>query len=299
VIDNKGHLPSLSKPRYGERRLNPLPAPLFRAALVIFGALVGSFLNVVIARLPAGESLVRPRSKCPSCGSMIPAYLNVPILSWLILRGRCAQCKKPISIRYPIVEILTSILFLAIGERYQWSLATIAGVLLAGSLIAITFIDIDIWEIPDEISVPLIVIGCVLRPLAFGVPWYDGVLGAAVGAFLLFGMRWIATKALKQEGMGLGDVKLIAAIGAFVGPVGLLPTIFVASAVGSVVGILLLALRKGPPAPPPLPPDASPDEEQWVPPAHGVPFGPFLSIGALASLLFGRILLHWMVGLPL
>jgi leader peptidase (prepilin peptidase)/N-methyltransferase len=261
------------------------------------GALVGSFLNVVIARLPEGESLVRPRSKCPSCGSMIPAYLNVPILSWLILRGRCASCKKPISIRYPVVEILTALLFLAIGERYQWSLATIAGIVLAGGLIAITFIDIDIWEIPDEISVPLIAIGIVLRPLAFHTVWYDGALGAAVGASLLFVLRWVTTKALKKEGMGLGDVKLIAAIGGFVGPIGLLPTIFVGSVIGSVVGILLLVVRKGPPAPPPLPPDAPPDAEPWVPPEHGVQFGPFLSIGAIAYLLFGPILLAWMTGM--
>src|SRR5688572_13943542 len=156
----------------------------------IVGALVGSFLNVVIHRLPKGMSIVRPRSHCPACGDSIPGYLNVPILSWIVLRGRCRKCKIAISPRYPIVELLTAILWVAAVARFGVSLGTVAAIIFASSLIVITFVDIDIWEIPDEISIPGIVIGCALRPFAFDASWYDGILGAAVGAALLGLVRW-------------------------------------------------------------------------------------------------------------
>ena len=210
-----------------------LPHNLFLLYLFLLGATVGSFLNVVIARLPAGESVVRPRSKCPKCGDMIPGWLNIPILSWLLLRGRCRACKANISIRYPMVELLTALLFTACGARYGQSMATLSSVIICGMLIAITFIDIDIWEIPDEISLPGIVIGCLLRPMAFDVPWYDGIFGAAMGAGFLWLIRWGFFVLRGIEGMGMGDIKLIATIGAFVGPLGLPPTILVASISGA------------------------------------------------------------------
>ena len=293
-----------------------MPKHIFLTYLFVLGSMVGSFLNVVIARLPAGQSIVRPRSRCPKCGDSIPAWLNVPILSWFVLRGRCRACAQPISFRYPMVETLTACLFLAIGVRFGWSLATLAGLILAGSLVAITFIDLDIWEIPDEISVPGVVVGCALRPFAFDVPWYDGIAGAAIGASFLWLVRWGYFQLRKVEGMGLGDVKLIAMIGAFVGPLGLVPTILVASVAGTIIGgtVILLGGRDDPeqeaneaptaePAPPADAPsdgdETAPDDEEddWVPPPNAVPFGPFLSIGALVQLLFGPALVRLVFGL--
>lgn len=286
-----------------------LPPYYFHVTALILGALVGSFLNVVIARLPdPNASIVRPRSKCPHCGYMIPSWLNLPILSWLVLRGKCASCKAPISVRYPVVELLTSLLFLAVYMRYGLSLATLGGLILTASLIAITFIDIDIWEIPDEISLPGIVIGAALRPFAYDVPWYDGLIGAALGAGFLWFIRWIFFVLRDMEGMGLGDVKLIAMIGAFVGPFGLIPTILISSVSGSIIGAIVLTVAKvrgtdqqpiddatevaADEAPEPTAPDEDADgegdEDDWVPPANAVPFGPFLSMGAIATLLFAR-----------
>lgn len=273
-------------------------------ALFVLGALIGSFLNVVIARLPAGESIVHPRSRCPHCHTMIPGWLNIPVLSWLFLRGRCRACKAPISVRYPMVELLTASLFLACWSRFGLSAALLLGLVLSASLVAITFIDIDTWEIADEISIPGVAIGAALRPWAFDVPWYSGLIGAALGAAFLGFVRWAYAVVRKQEGMGLGDVKLIAMIGAFLGPGGLLPTILLASVAGSVIGGVLLLVKRlrgeasvdaeapaGPPAPAPERPEdeakSEEDDEDWVPPENAVPFGPFLALGALAQLLFG------------
>lgn len=218
-------------------------------ALIVFvlGALVGSFLNVVIARLPYGESIVTPRSRCPACATPIPGWWNIPILSWVLLRGRCRSCKAGISVRYPIVELLTAVLYVACLARFGPSLALVAALILTSGLVAITFIDIDHWEIPDQISIPGIVIGLVLRPLAFDVPFYSGVLGATLGAAMFLAIRWGYYFVRRTEGMGLGDVKLIAMIGAFLGPYALLPAILVASFSGAIVGILLKVFRPGDP----------------------------------------------------
>ena len=253
---------------------------------------------------------------------MIPAWLNIPILSWLILRGKCRACKTPISIRYPVVELLTAVLFTACGSKFGISWATLSGVILCGMLVAITFIDIDIWEIPDEISLPGIVIGCLLRPIAFDVPWYDGLLGAAMGAGFLWLIRFGFFMLRGVEGMGMGDIKLIGTIGAFVGPIGLVPTILVSSVSGTVIGIVVLLFSKQTDEEPsetesrkepeegiesttpvvegessnqtedsnPISSsaettDEDEDEEEWVPPKNAVPFGPFLSLGAIATFL--------------
>jgi leader peptidase (prepilin peptidase)/N-methyltransferase len=289
---------------------------LLQTLTFALGAAIGSFLNVVIARLPKGESIVRPRSKCPSCGQMITWWQNIPIASWLLLRGRCFACKNPISLRYPVVEILTAALFLASLQRFGLSLAFAASVVMCTGLLAITFIDIDEWLIPDEIALPGIAIGTFLRPLAFDVPWFSGLLGAFIGTATLWLIRFVHMSIQKREGMGLGDVKLIAMIGAFVGPGGLLPTIMVGSFVGSIVGGTLLLVRRfsgeaapgeATPAPPPSPPPDAPtstsddddDDDDWVPPKDAVPFGPFLSLGAIATMLFEPVFRSVIGGLDL
>lgn len=276
----------------------------------VIGSSIGSFLNVVIARLPAGESIVRPRSRCPTCGAMIPWWLNVPVLSWILLRGRCRSCKRPISARYLMVELLTGLLFVACLSTFGFSLASLAGAILVSGLVVITFVDIDIWEIPDEISIPGIAIGCALRPIAFHVPWYDGILGALIGAAFLALVRWIYFLLRKTEGMGFGDVKLIAMIGAFLGPRGLVPSILVASLSGSLIGaiVLITARARGQttsapvepapqPEPEPEPEDADEEEDDWEPPPNAVPFGPFLALGALAQLFLGPVMSRLFLGL--
>lgn len=217
---------------------------LLRIGTFVLGASIGSFLNVVIARLPAGESVVHPRSRCPKCGRMITWWQNIPILSWVILRGKCAGCGLPISIRYPVVELVTGALFLACLERFGLSWGLLPAWILSGSLIAITFIDIDIFEIPDEISLPGIVLGCALRPLCFDKPWISGIVGAAAGAGALWFVRWAYEAVRKREGMGLGDLKLLAMIGAFLGPAALLPTVLVGSFAGSLIGLTMAAVRR-------------------------------------------------------
>lgn len=271
-----------------------LGAPLIGVAAIL-GALIGSFLNVVIARLPHGESIAYPGSNCPHCHDPIPWYLNVPILSWIALRGRCRACKTPISIRYPVVEALTAVLFVAAAVRFGPTWATPVAWLFAGSLVVVTFIDIDIWEIPDEVSLPGIAIGVVLRPLVFDAPWWSGLAGALMGSLALGLIRWFYLRFRGVEGMGLGDVKLIGMIGAFVGVGGLLPVILVASIAGTLIGgaLLLLGPKDGEEPPPASEPEADAsgdgdeDDEDWEPPANAVPFGPFLALGALAELLLG------------
>lgn len=281
------------------------------------GATVGSFLNVVIHRLPLGESVVTPRSRCPQCGTPIEAWNNLPILSWLLLRGRCAHCRAPISVRYPAVELLTGVLWVAVAVRFGLTAAAAAGVVFVSSLVAITFIDIDHFEIPDEISLPGIALGALARPLVFDVPWYSGVLGAALGGAILYAVRWSYEKVRGVEGMGMGDVKLIAMLAAFLGAGAVLPIILVSSIVGLVVGSLTLALApRAPPegttsaaasadidAPRPradddMPPAAEQDasrsapaheDDAWVPPPTAVPFGPFLALGGLSELLLGPL----------
>ena len=297
-------------------RLSSLPfnVHLLQALTFILGTLIGSFLNVVIARLPADESIVRPASRCPACKTPIKPHHNVPILSWIFLRGRCAACRAPISVRYPVVEFLTGLLFLACAVRFGFTWALLPALIFAASLVAITFIDIDTFEIADEISLPGIVIGCVLRPLCFDKPWFSGIVGALLGAAFLGFIRWAHMVVRKKEGMGLGDIKLIAMIGAFLGPGGLLPAILVGAFAGSIIGGVVVFGRwmrgenEDEPAPEPNPEpepkepaktetEGDEDEEDWEPSWDAVPFGPFLALGALAALLFEPAFQKLLLGL--
>ncbi|WP_407741795.1 prepilin peptidase [Hyalangium sp.] len=235
------------------------------------GLCVGSFLNVVIARVPHGESIVRPGSRCPKCGHALSWYENIPLLSWLALRGRCRSCKAPISIRYPLVELLVGLLFLACVRRFDFSWGLVSGLVLVSLLVPLTFIDLEHWILPFSLTVPGIVAGVALAiPQGLGA-LRDAALGAVVGFLAFRLMEYVGWKLLKQEALGAGDKYLVAMLGAFLSWRTLLGVLFLSSLQGAVVGVLLIALtgRAGPrsesaPAessPPPEPGAESPSPE--------------------------------------
>lgn len=272
-------------------------APVFA---FVFGALVGSFLNVVIARVPRGMSVVRPRSRCPGCERPIRWYENVPILSWLLLRGRCAGCREAISPRYPLVELAGGLLALACLRQFgltPWAAAAFA---FLAALLALTYIDLDHWLLPRSITIPFIAVGIAVSWLPGGPGLLPSALGALAGfaAFVLLG--FVAERLLKKEAIGGGDVWLFAMIGAWLGVGALLPVALLASLQGAIAGIVLMAFakRSGRETAAP-PPKATGDEEldAWEPPPGALPFGPFLSLGAAEFLFFGRALIDWYLGL--
>lgn len=255
-----------------------MPWP-FVAVAAALGAAIGSFLNVVIARLPHGGSLVRPGSRCPACGTPIAWHDNVPILAWLWLGARCRACRAPISARYPLVEALTAVLFGAAALRFATPIDLAAALCLLAALVAITFIDLDHRIIPNEISLPGVPVGFVFGALRSSVGPVDSALGVLAGGGVLFAIAYGYEKIRKREGMGMGDVKLLAMIGGFLGWRGVLVTMLVASLTGSIVGIAAM-VRSG----------------------HGlrlaIPFGPFLALGATVHLFWGEALIAWYLGFP-
>jgi leader peptidase (prepilin peptidase)/N-methyltransferase len=297
-----------------------VPQPLLTVYVLFAGACVGSFLNVVIARLPKGESLVRPRSRCPRCLSPIPWYDNLPILSWLLLRARCRRCKEPISARYPAVELLTALLALAIVSHWGATPAAAGFFAFAAALIALAYIDLDTWLLPHEITWPLLAIGLASPLWNRELSFRSSILGAVCGFALFSSITLLGEKVLKRELMGWGDAWLLAGIGAWLGAEALLPVVLLASLQGAAIGGLLLLLRRrhgedaassspGPPQdaaaadaeqPAPAPvvgegvqadvPADVPADGDWTPPAHAVPFGPFLALAALEQLLLGAVL---------
>lgn len=227
--------------------------------LGIAGLAIGSFLNVVIARVPEGRSIVTPRSQCPKCQSFIAWYDNVPVVSWLVLRGRCRGCGAPISARYAIVELLTGTLFLLCLWRFGWTYPLAKALVLVSVLVPLVFIDAEHWILPFEITLPGIAAG-----LLMSIPQGHGevvraILGASI-AFLAFrAMEYFGWLAFRKEALGGGDKFLFALVGAFVGPSSLLAVVFLSSLQGAVVGLSRLALtgKAGPQAP-----SASPDGAQ-------------------------------------
>jgi leader peptidase (prepilin peptidase)/N-methyltransferase len=234
----------------------------------IFGALVGSFLNVVIFRLPnEGESVIFPASHCPKCGTQLRWFENIPVFSWLALRGKCRTCKVPISLQYPVVEMAMALLSGALYRHFGPSFAAVQYFLFVAALLAIIFIDLHHQIIPDVISLPGIVIGFVgsfFNPL---VSWQQAGLGILIGGGILYGVAVGYVLLTGKEGMGGGDIKLLAMIGAFLGWQSLLYVVFASSLAGSVIGgASLLAQKKGS--------------------QTRIPFGPFLSLAALSWLFF-------------
>lgn len=242
--------------------------------IFVFGSIIGSFLNVCIYRIPAGQSIIFPSSRCSHCKTPIHWYQNIPILSYLFLKGRCASCGVSISVRYPLVEALTGLLFLLVFMRFGMLWATPVYWLLMAALIVITFIDFDYQIIPDVISLPGVPIGFVLTFFVAGVSWSDSLLGILVGGGSLACVAGIYYLLTRNEGMGMGDIKLLAMLGAFMGWKAILPTIFLGSLIGSLVGVPLMLIKR----------------------ASGklaIPFGPFLSLGAIIYLLWGSDLISW------
>lgn len=242
----------------------------------LYGACWGSFLNVVIYRLPREQSLVRPRSRCPSCSTPIAWHDNIPVLSWLALRGRCRHCRKPVSARYPLVEAtvsaLTAALWLAWPGRPLWSAAA---ALAAGALVAVALIDWDTFLIPDELSVGLVVAGLLFSPLNpyldpgpwgewWRAPWWS-LRGALIGFGLGWGLAAVGELWLKKEAFGGGDVKLLAGIGAWSGGVGAYDALLIGSFLGAAYALTLLARKK-------------------LDRSDPIPFGPFLAAGAVFNL---------------
>lgn len=241
---------------------------------VIFGAMIGSFLNVCIHRLPKGESIVIPGSHCPHCNNPISFYDNIPLISYLLLGGKCRYCRASISSQYPLVEGMTALgsflLFLRFGPTWSYLLyfSFISG------LIVITVIDLFHQIIPDVISIPGIGAGLLASLIPPGVTFLESLIGILLGGGSLFLVAATYQWWFKREGMGGGDVKLLAMIGAFLGWKAVILTILLSSLIGSIVGIIVMVLKG----------------KNFK---YAIPFGPFLSLGAVISLFYGREIINW------
>ena len=278
--------------------------PGLSIALGVLGLVVGSFLNVVIHRLPkmmerqwerecaefVGEefrgeelhetkpySLAFPGSHCPSCGAEITAFQNIPVLSYLFLRGRCANCGVAISVRYPLVELLTAAIWILCGLSFGVSNALAAAMLLTGVLIALTAIDLDHQLLPDSLTLPLLWVGLLINIDATFVSLESAVLGAVFGYLCLWSVYWLFKIITGKEGMGYGDFKLLAALGAWFGLSALPTIVLLSSLVGAVIGIALIVTGR---------------QRRETP----MPFGPFLAGAGLIHLFYPDVLIGWIAG---
>jgi leader peptidase (prepilin peptidase)/N-methyltransferase len=255
-----------------------LPELFYYIYVFAIAASIGSFLNVCIYRLPMGKSIVSPSSSCPNCNNLIKFYDNIPILSYLLLRGKCRGCALPISIEYPLIEALTGLLALALFCSFGYSVEFFVFSFLAFALIVITFIDLRHRIIPNVITLPGILIGFACHVYLSSPFIMGGVITSALGIIIGGGILMIIAYSYhlltKKHGMGGGDIKLLAMLGAFLGWKGALFTLFGASVIGAVIGGgLVLAFGKSS--------------------KYAVPFGPFISIGALGYIFFGETLIEW------
>lgn len=240
----------------------------------IFGAVVGSFLNVCICRMPHNESVVTPPSHCPACNYRIRWYDNIPLFSYLLLRGKCRGCGTHISLQYPIVELLNGLLTLALFLRFGLSIPFAVLFLFSSALVVITFIDIEHQIIPDEISLSGIVLGFAASFFIPGFSWLNSLLGILLGGGSLLFVAYVYQWLTRKEGMGGGDIKLLAMMGAFLGWKAIPFIIFTSSLTGSVLGISIMLLQK---------------KDSKL----AIPFGPYLAFGALLYVFYGPRLIHW------
>lgn len=247
-------------------------------SVFILGCCVGSFLNVCIYRLPQDLSIVAPRSSCPQCRALIRGYDNIPLVSYLLLRGKCRNCGAKISWRYPLVEALTGAFAVALLLKFGLTVSFFAFFAFTAALLVITFIDLDHRIIPDVISIPGIPVGFGISFFLRDPSWTESLIGILAGGGSLYLVATAYEALTKREGMGGGDVKLLAMIGAWLGWKGVLFTLFFASLSGTVMGGgAMLAMREGR--------------------HYAIPFGPFLAFGALAYLFFGPQLIDWYLSL--
>lgn len=272
---------------------------MIMAIIFIFGLLVGSFLNVCIVRLPREGSIVRPPSHCPRCKGSIKFYDNIPVVSFLLLRGKCRTCGEPISWRYPLVELLNGLLYAWTIHVFGLGGEAFLVMALCSALIVITFIDFDYQIIPDVISLPGMVVGLVLAPFFMSAlqdplpfrldlllpttgPYLTGLINSFIGLLLgggpLLAIGWAWEKLRHVEAMGGGDVKLMGMVGSFLGWKGALLTIMLGALAGSVAGILLILFKR--------------HKMEKV-----IPFGPFLAVGSIAAMFYGPDIISWYLGL--
>lgn len=238
------------------------------------GLVIGSFSNVCIYRIPRNESLVWPGSHCPKCSKPIKFYDNIPLISYIILKGKCRNCGEPIPLQYPIVELATGLFYLALYLFYGLQLIALVYMILCSVLIIISFIDLKVEIIPDTISLPFIVIGFVLSFFLRNINPLDSMLGIITGGGSLLLVAIFGSKLFKKEAMGGGDIKLAAMIGAFFGWKLTLLSLFLSFFLGSIIGIIVLA--------------ASKDKSNNI-----IPFGPFIALGAMISMFWGNAIIHW------
>lgn len=257
----------------------PLSPMALGITAFIFSACIGSFLNVVIHRLPAGQSLSRPGSHCPRCQAPVKWYDNIPILSYAILRARCRHCRGSIHWRYPLVEFITGILGAAVFLVFGQSWIALIYFAFTAVLIAVSFIDIDHRIIPDRITYPGIPIAIVCGGWFGELSPSGAILGALVGGGFLYLVSWLYFKVKQQQGIGMGDVKLMAMVGGLLGWKGVLFTIFFGSAAGTTIGIAYMVIQ------------GQLDAKMKI------PFGPFLSFGAILFLFVGNEFFTWYASL--
>lgn len=255
-----------------------------------FGLVIGSFLNVCIVRIPEKTFFSSARSQCPHCGEKIPFYLNIPMISWLLLRGKAKCCGGPISWVYPTVEALTGVLAVVLYWHFPFVEIKKVGfswdplefirfahmAIFTALMITISFIDLKLQIIPDVISLPML--GCSVFWVAVHphLTWQSSLFGVALGGGVLYLVGWLYYLIRKDYGMGFGDVKLLAAIGGWLGVEAIMPTLFIGSTFGAAVGILAIVFVKG---------------------GHmktKIPFGPFLAVGAFIHMLYGTVLTEWL-----
>jgi len=260
----------------------------------LLGAIVGSFLNVCIFRIPEHTFFKHARSVCRSCGAPIPAYYNFPIVSWLWLRGKAACCKTKLHWQYPLVELIAALMFVGVYWRYPFvipsgnmyvidqvdMIRTIHGAIFVSALIVCSAIDFRHMIIPDVISLPMIALTPLVVFVHPDLTWLDALIGVAAGGASLYAIAWLYWLIRKEVGMGMGDVKLLAAIGGWLGYQSIIPTIFYGSVLGAVAGLAVVAASRN------------------LNLKSAIPFGPFLALGAIIHLFFGPFLQEWLMRSP-
>jgi leader peptidase (prepilin peptidase)/N-methyltransferase len=243
------------------------------------GAAIGSFLNVCIYRLPAERSVVRPRSSCPACGAHIPWYDNVPIFSYILLRGRCRRCGNDISVQYPIIEAATALIWLGAAIRFGPTIDALHSAILLTLLLGIAMTDLRDMVIPDQFSIGGLAAGLLLAAVPGGISFLDALIGAVLSYVLLWAVKLGAEKVLGKPALGVGDIHMMAMVGAFLGPGGAFLTILLGSFLGLVIGVPLVWARG-----------------RLAPLGSYLPLGTFLALGAAIAHAWGASMLGWYMG---